>query len=77
MKTIVRITLLSVAGFGLCACATTAITPEQSAFWNGDQDQYVAPEKPTGAGLGLSLTDPRFYMDKDDPNLPRMISSGW
>jgi hypothetical protein len=76
MKTVVRITLLVVAGFGLCSCATTAITPEQSAFWSGDEDQYVAPEKPTGRGLALGFTDPRFYMDKDAPDLPRMLSSG-
>jgi hypothetical protein len=74
MKIIMPIALLLLAGFGLGACATTAITPAQSAFWSDDEDQYVAPAKvaPTG------LADPRFYMDGGDPDLQRMLAyPGW
>jgi hypothetical protein len=71
MKITMRITLLLLTGFGLSACATTGITPAQSAFWSDDEDQYVAPEKHPATGLA----NPHFYMGGGDPDLQKMLSS--
>jgi hypothetical protein len=60
--------LLAVLGcVSLCSCEL-APGSRDSAF---DDDQYIAPH----AQLRSGLADPRNYMDKDDPNIQRLISS--
>jgi hypothetical protein len=51
----------------LCSCELSPGAHE-SAF---DDDQNIAPH----AQLRSGLADPRNYMDKDAPNLQRLISS--
>lgn len=59
--------LLAILGcVSLCSCALSP-GARDSAF---DDDQYV-PLHPHYTGLG----DPRSYMDKDDPNIQKLISS--
>jgi hypothetical protein len=53
---------------GLCSCA---LVPEAEDSY--DADQYAAPSARMATYPGL--TNPRTYMDKDDPDLQRLISS--
>jgi hypothetical protein len=60
--------LLAVLGcLSLCSRELSPASRD-SAF---DDDQYIAPH----AQLRSGLADPRNYMDKDDPNIQRLISS--
>jgi len=58
--------LIVVGCVGLCSCELTP-SYSDSSF---DEDHYVAP----AAAPKSRLTDPRTYMDKDDPNIQRLIS---
>jgi hypothetical protein len=65
MKVIKPLLLLGVA-LALSACETLPIDEAT------DQDRYAAPLAPSH-----SMTDPRSYMDKPDPNLQRMLSGSY
>jgi hypothetical protein len=58
--------LLIVATCALCGCET-APAPYDSF----DDADYVAPR----ARASSALLDPRTYMDKDDANIQKMMSS--
>jgi hypothetical protein len=63
----VKILLAILGCVSLCSCELSP-SSHDSAF---DDDQYIAPH----AQLRSGLADPRNYMDKDDPNIQRLISS--
>ena len=59
--------LFAVLGcLSLCSCELSP-SARDNAF---DDDQYVAPHAQFRSGL----SDPRHYMDKDDPNIQKLIS---
>jgi len=62
----VKILLILAGCVGLCSCGLTPSYSDSSY----DEDQYVSPAPSPKS----SLTDPRMYMDKDDPNIQRLIS---
>jgi hypothetical protein len=62
----VKILLIVVGCVGLCSCGLTPPYSDSSF----DEDHYVSPV----ASPKSRLTDPRMYMDKDDPNIQRLIS---
>ena len=61
-----KILLIVVGCVGLCSCELTPPSSDRSF----DEDHYVSP----AASSKSRLTDPRMYMDKDDPNIQRLIS---
>jgi hypothetical protein len=63
----VKILLAILGCLSLCSCELSPASRD-SAF---DDDQYSAPQSQMRSGLA----DPRRYMDKDDPNIQRLISS--
>jgi hypothetical protein len=63
-----KILFALLASAGLCSCA---LVPDADDSY--DADQYVSPSARTATYPGL--TNPRTYMDKDDPNIQRLISS--
>jgi hypothetical protein len=64
----VKILLIVLGCVGLCSCELTP-TSSDSSF---DEDHYVSP----AASAKSRLTDPRMYMDRDDPNIQRLTSPG-
>lgn len=61
-----KILLIVVGCVGLCSCELTPASSDRSF----DEDHYVSPV----ASPKSRLTDPRMYIDKDDPNIQRLIS---
>jgi hypothetical protein len=65
----VKILLTVLASIGLSSCELSPVAPD-NAF---DEDHYVSPAE---ARAGNSqLANPRTYMDKDDPNIQRLIAA--
>jgi hypothetical protein len=60
-------TLLAVLGcLSLCSCELSPGARDTAA-----DDDYI----PLHSQMRSGLADPRSYMDKDDPNIQRLISS--
>jgi len=62
----VKILLVVVGCAGLCSCGVMPPYSDSSF----DEDHHVSPV----ASSNSRLTDPRVYMDKNDPNIQRLIS---
>jgi hypothetical protein len=65
----VKILLALLGSIGLCSCATFPISSDNSF----DEDQYVTPR--ASFGMGPNYADPRAYMDKDDMNMQKLMST--
>ena len=61
-----KILLIAVGCLGLCSCGLMPPYSDNSY----DEDHHVSPV----ASSNSRLADPRVYMDKDDPNIQRLVS---